>query len=237
MDIISVFTEWLSKTGLILIVIGALIGFVLKVRTFIKRLKMGNKEIWKEKMISKLSKALEPGEFIDIILIIRDLLRVIPSEDLVGLIIEYRNKFDIQQDMKDSITDLKSLLSFEKKIISNPIDEILREYRQRKSIAEIKNKKRWKKLKKDKTFKEAVGVIANHYNKIKKLAIDEGRKKGRIKEIEIKIRAIKSEENIIRNRERRFAIEKINEKREIMDKEKELNVIKERLFDVFKNSD
>ena len=96
MDIwtIEFWTEFFSKAGPVIILLGVFIGFILKLRTFLKKLSTSKDEIWKEKMVRRILKALGTGEILDILLILTDLLKVIPAEDLCGLVIDFREKHD-----------------------------------------------------------------------------------------------------------------------------------------------
>lgn len=141
--------KWLGNTGLGIVIFGAFVVLAYKIASTIKKIRRARKGYWQENMIRKISRSLDGGEFLQILLIIRDLLRIIPAEDLVNLVIEFKDKYDLQHEIEDSMLDLKSLLKFEKAVISKPIHEILTEYRRKKEIAPMINKKKWNKLKKD----------------------------------------------------------------------------------------
>jgi len=235
MDIFSLefWNELFSKGGLALTVLGLAIVFVVKVYTFIKKLRRGKEEVWSERMVRKIVKHLGAGQFLDAIIIVNDLLRIIPAEDMVNLLIEFRDKFDLKMEMKDSMLDLKNLLTFEKNVISNPIHDILSEYKRMKQVAVMKNKKRWNRLKKKKKVKMAMEGILSHYKILRKNAIDEARRKGRVEMIERKIEAIVNENNIERNRRIRHKIETFNEEKRIKEDEEKKKKMREDLYELF----
>ena len=198
-----------------------------------KKLRMGKEAIEEEKMLNRLKKEVGSGKIMGVFVIISDLLKIIPAEDLANLIIAFKSKYDIEQDMQETMLNMKNLLIFEKTVISEPLSEMLVEYRRRKEIAEIVNKKRWKKMIKKKEVSSALDNILKYYSGIKHEKSTSIRNRSRINIIEDKIKAIEDQENIEKNRRIRHMIERNAEKMRKREKKQELDKIQKELFSLF----
>jgi hypothetical protein len=233
-QVIKISIDVFSALSPVLTIIALVFIVGTKVRKAVREAKMSKEELWKDKMVRRLLSALGTGQIMDIIIILTELLNAVPAEDLAAMIVEFSKEYNLEVDMGEAMENLRMLLSIEKSVKTNPIFDMLKQHKEDgKQVVQIKNRKRWNRLRKEAEVDQALSGILSYYRKKKNKKVEKARKSGRVEEIEEKIGMLISEENRLRNRKMRHAIEKINEARRSKEEKEELDRIRKELHGIF----
>ena len=221
-DIIDMVAEFFNKIGgyltLSITILGFLIGFTIKLIGM------------RKDVTRKLVRAMGAGKLMDILLKIDKMSDKVPLSALDSCI----DRFSVELGMKDIAVDLSAILAAKKALKEPSVSEVLQEYKKKQDYGIIKNKKQWNELRRDPKVDKALGVLVEHLVKKYTEQIQKAREKGNVDQIKQVIDAIKNDENIKLNRQKRKEIETFNEELRNKEKEVDLKRISQQLHDIFK---
>jgi len=212
-------TSFFGNVGGYLTIAGAVLGIIFK----IVQLRRDTER--------RMIKAMGEGRFMDLMLQLNTMTDMVPIDKLGDLL----RKAKTELDMKDITTDLGIILAVKKTLVQPKVKEVLDEYKRRNaSYGVIANRKRWNELRKDPDIKKALKALEKHLiDKFMRQA-ELAKEKGNVDQIKQLVASMTSNENVLKNRERRKKLEALNDELRTREKELSLDAIKERLHDIFK---
>jgi len=231
--VIKVGTEIFQAISPILTIITIVFIVGTKIRKVLREAKMSKEELWKDKMVRRLLSSLGTGEIMDIIIIITELMRLIPAEELHATIIGYYKEKQVEVDMAEAMDNLSILLRLEKEVKTNPVFSAITTLKDKMQMVEIKNRKRWNRLRREIDIDKALENAVMYRWRDRVARIKSVRQKSRIAEIEEKVATLTSEQNILRNRRMRHAIEHMTQKHRDEEEKKRLDKIQKELYEWF----
>lgn len=219
---LEIFLDWVNKFGIGITVFCAMVVIIFRIKNDI-----GYKTI----------RAFGKGKLMDLLLKLNNILEKMgmSMESADKFLDKMQGEYLLKMDMEEGIMDLQALLSMKKTLSQPGVNEVLQEYKKKSKYGVIKNKKRWNEIRKDPKVDEALEAILDSLVsniKLKAMASKE-KVKGTLTQINLLIKAIGSDENILRNREKRKEIETYSEELRAQEKEIDLKKVKEKLFNIF----
>jgi len=208
--------DFLRDLGPWITVAGLLIGIVIAVR---------------RNIIFKIKHTMGEEQLLDCIQIVADLMKDIPVQDIKRLLVQFKNKCQLEYGMKETLLDIHQLLSVKNAVNLPTVTEILQEYKRRKETATIKNKKRWDIVRKGKNMSENLKAVLEILNTQMVLQSQNTQYKARITAVNELIESIKAK--IPENRILRKQLEEIKEKAEKERNIEKLDKTREKLYQIF----
>jgi hypothetical protein len=217
-ELMSLFSDFLNKFGVGITVFCAFVIIIMRIKNDVGY---------------KTARAMGKGKLMELLLLLNGIVSKMSLERAKQFLKKFESEYTLKLDMEDSAVDIEALMSV-KKIISQPkVTKALEEYRKEQEYGVLKNKKRWNRIRNDPKVDEALEVILDSLVANVKLKAMSAREKGNVGQIEALIKAIKSDENVMKNRAKRKELEKYNEQLRTQEKDIDLNKVKEKLFKLF----
>ena len=200
-------------------VIAVLLGVALKIRNDI---------------VYRTVRTIGKGKLMEILLLVNQLTQDFAIDDLNKMLKEFIEKQELEHGMKRAAIDIRQLIMARTVLQEPSVKAVIQRYEAKKNMAFIKNKKRWEQLKNDPKIDKALDSILDILERRLSLQAMTAREKGKVERVENIIQAIKSDENILKNRETRKQIETATEKIRAQEKDEKLKKKGEDLHALFK---
>lgn len=169
----------------------------------------------------------------DLFIILDNLTRDIPIEELEKVIRIIYKSTQLEREMQETISNFANVMKRVKTTFDQPkIRKDLEDYKHKKEISAIRNKKRWDRGKFDKNIDESLDNLGQILQSRMALQRIKNKSRDEVKKIEQIFQERKDKIPI--NRERRKKIENILENVHKKEKDKEFKEIGSRLHDLFK---
>jgi hypothetical protein len=220
-DIMEMLLDWLNKFGIGITMFCAFVIIIFRL---------------KNDVAYKTARAMGKGKLMELLLLLNGIVSKMSLEKAKKLLQKFESEYTLKLDMEEGAIDINALLSM-KGILSQPkVTKALKEYKEAKEYGVLKNKKRWNRVRNDPEVDIALEAILDSLVANVKLRALAARDKGNVGQIEALIKAIKSDENMMKNRAKRKELEKYNEELRTQEKELNLDRIQEKLHDIFKGA-
>jgi ribosome-binding protein aMBF1 (putative translation factor) len=199
-------------------IIGFVIGLIIKLAQMRKDL------------MRKMIRVIGKGKMMDL------LLRLNKMTDKVSMdkLDRFFNKFEIEVGMEDMADDLKALLSVGKALHEPSTKAAIAKYKESHDYGVIGNKKRWNQIRHDPGIDKALGALVEHIVKKYHDQVMNAQEKGNVAQIKQLIANITSDDNVIKNREKRKKLERFNDMLRAKEKDIDLKRIAKELHEIFK---
>ena len=218
-EILEYLLDWINKFGIGITVFCAFIIIIFRL---------------KNDVAYKTARAMGKGKLMELLLLLNGIVSKMSLEKAKQFLKRFESEYTLKLDMEAGAVDINALMSM-KDILSQPkVTKVLVEYRKEQEYGILKNRKRWNRVRNDPEVDIALEAILDSLVANVKLRAIAARDKGNVGQIEALIKAIKSDDNIMKNRAKRKELEKYNEELRTQEKELNLEKIRERLYDIFK---
>jgi len=217
-DLLDDVIDWFRTFSPWITLVGLAVGFILK---------------FKNNVIRKIVKAIGKGQLVDILILMEDLTKSLPVEDIRDLLLRFRKSRQTEMEMKEGVMDLKKIAGIKKAVNSEEVTLFVAKYKEKKKSAMILNRKRWNQLKKDKDVDVILNSMLNiiiERAKLRRMSRSQNAEVSKIEEI---IKGITSKENIKKKRAIRHEIERAREKLKRDEELEHLGDIRESLWKLF----